>query len=81
VIHDLFPGIFPAALHLEVMQNYLRDQIDCFTLVWHVLRRREPKTSGAESFEMLTALFLQQMEHSLGACRSLVITNFKHCIG
>jgi hypothetical protein len=52
-------------LHLEVAKDDLRDQFSYFAWGWHIVRMWKLKTISVESLEVLTVLFLQQLENSL----------------
>jgi hypothetical protein len=80
MINNLFPGILSTTFSPKIAKNYLRDQMNSFACVWHVLRRRELETSTPEGFEMLTTLLFQKMQCRLRARHRPIISNFGHRI-
>jgi hypothetical protein len=69
MINDLFLGVLSTTFSLEIMKNYLRDQISSLTRGWHVLRGGEFGISALEGFEMLTTLLFQKVQYRLRARR------------
>jgi hypothetical protein len=65
----------------KVAEGDFRNKIYGFAWGWHILGRRELKASASESFEMITALLLKEVQqHFRTGCRSIV-SNLAHSVG
>jgi hypothetical protein len=80
MINDLFLGVLSTTFSLEIMKNYLRDQISSLTRGWHVLRGGEFEISAPEDLEMLTTLLFQKVQYRLRAGDCPIVSNLRHGI-